>query len=155
MKKRVDALAKASAEDQPVGRHSSQVADIRTPKSAKGLNDSFTSNRSQKAHFSIRDEFSKDPKRKQHLVKAYWLDEHHAVVPPDEKHIKEFWDSGQYDVVKNGEYWLNNGKYIPEDIGDKVKEIINREVKYMKSKMQINEVKSREFINNIKVRQQR
>lgn len=72
-------------------------------------------------------------------------------LPAQEKEIKEFWDSGKYDVVKRGEYWLDNGKYIPENIGEKVKDIVNREIQYMKNKMQINEVKSREVINNIKV----
>jgi hypothetical protein len=36
--------------------------------------------------------------------------------------------------VKEGGYW-NNGKEIPEDIGDKVKEIVSRELKMMRGKM--------------------
>jgi len=42
-------------------------------------------------------------------------------------------------VVKDGGYW-DNGKYIPSDIGEKVKEIIAREVKNMRGKMQRDEV---------------
>jgi hypothetical protein len=47
---------------------------------------------------------------------------------------KEWWEKGNWDIVKERGYW-DNGKYIPEDIGDRVKEIIAREVKMMKGKM--------------------
>jgi hypothetical protein len=36
--------------------------------------------------------------------------------------------------VKEGGFW-DNGKWIPMDIADKVKEIVGREVKLMKGKL--------------------
>jgi len=52
----------------------------------------------------------------------------------DTENIKEWWDTGKWDVVKEGGYW-HNGKWIPMDIAEKVKEIVNREVGAMKGKM--------------------
>lgn len=80
--------------------------------------------------FDIRDEFAKNPKRKQNKIEAWWLEDNQQKAKWD----SEWWEKGNYDVVKEQHYW-DNGKYIPADIGDKVKEIIQREVKMMKGKM--------------------
>jgi hypothetical protein len=103
--------------------------DIRTPKSAKELNDSMNSPiKTHNGYYQIRDVLSKNPKRVQNVVEAYWLDNPHNEER--ERKAKEFWDSGKYDVVKENGHWLDgHGKYIPGDIGEKVKEIINREVR--------------------------
>lgn len=52
-------------------------------------------------------------------------------------------------MVKEGYYW-DNGKYIPSDINEKVKEIINREIKNMRGSMQMNEVKMLEQMKLLK-----
>ena len=97
--------------------------------------DSSLSHTRPNEYFQIRDELSKNPKRKLTKVDAYWLDEKDY----NEKKDKEWWDNGNWDVVKEGKFW-ENGKYIPEDIGDRVKELISKELKMMKGKMQRDQV---------------
>ncbi len=81
------------------------------------------------------------------MVEPYWLDN---PKQREGNFGKEFWDQGKWDVVKEGGYW-DNGKWIPMDIAEKVKEIVGREVKMMKGKMQQDEVKTLEQIHEIKV----
>lgn len=93
--------------------------------------ESSTSHTRPAEYYQIRDELSKNPKRKVNKVEAYWLDD----TQYNEKLDKEWWEKGNYDIVKEGKYW-DNGKYIPEDIGDRVKELVSKELKMMKGKMQ-------------------
>ncbi len=95
--------------------------------------------------YEIRDELSKNPRRKHNKVEAYWLDEDQLKAKLDQ----DWWEKGQWDVVKEGGYW-DNGKYIPTDIAGKVKEIVEREIKNMKGKMQRDEVSVLEQMKAIK-----
>lgn len=47
------------------------MAELRTPKSALG--NSINTSKEQ-TYISIRDELSKNPKRKHNVVEAFWLD---------------------------------------------------------------------------------
>ena len=58
-KRREDAINKSKSETV-------KGVDIRTPKSAYRFKDGY---------YEIRDEFSKDPKRRKNIVDAAWLDD--------------------------------------------------------------------------------
>ncbi len=47
---------------------------------------------------------------------------------------KDYWDAGKWDQPRERGIW-HDGKWIPEDIAAKVKEIVGREVKNMKGKL--------------------
>ena len=96
--------------------------------------------------YNIRDELSKNPKRRHDVVEAWWLDKPPEVQAQQEK---DYWESGKWDVVKNATYF-DHGKYIPGEIGQKVKELVNREVKMMRGKMQMNEVQVLEQMKSLK-----
>lgn len=45
---------------------------------------------------------------------------------------------------------MDHGKYIPAEIGDKIKDLVNHEVKHMKGKMQLSEVQTLEKMKSLK-----
>eukprot|EP00347_Sterkiella_histriomuscorum_P013621 403364019 len=135
-----------------ITRNAQSVIDLRLPASKryetandKSRESSLDRSASKNGLYEIRDELAKNPRRRHNKVEAYWLDETQQKEQVD----KEWWDKGKWDVVKQQHYW-DNGKYIPEDIGVKVKEIINKEVLMMKGKMQRDEVSMLEQIKSLK-----
>ncbi|CDW87729.1 rcc1 and btb domain-containing protein [Stylonychia lemnae] len=140
VKRRNQALGQG--QDQPVrGRNAQSMVDLRLPNSRyKELDRSRDSSMDrsttrQSLRLQFRDEFSKNPKRRVNVVDMDWID--NPVNQPQKGN--EWWQKGVMDPVQSQMYW-DNGKYIPSDINEKVKEIIQREVKIMKGKMQQDEV---------------
>lgn len=125
-------------------RGSQSMVDLRLPAASKRQQTQMERSRESSLEkspnrpngfYEIRDELSKNPRRRNNKVEAYWLDEDQQKAKFDQ----EWWEKGNWDVVKEGGYW-DNGKYIPTDIAGKVKEIVEREIKNMKGKMQRDEV---------------
>lgn len=94
-----------------------------------------------KKNIEFRDEFASNPRRKRNVVDINWFD---TKDTDDRKYgrgdysnfpdNKADYDKGNFDVVKTAGYW-DNGKFIPQDIANKVKLLVNKEIDGMKNKL--------------------